>query len=254
MCKDSTWAARLRALTGAQEIEAYRAIDSTNARAKAWARAGAAQGALVIAAGQTAGRGRLGRTFASPADAGLYMTVILWPDGAALERLTIAAAVATCEAIEACTPYRPGIKWVNDLLLGEKKICGILAEAVTSPSGARGAVVGIGVNLAEGALPEELRGIAGALGGVERDALTGRIYQNLLRDALNPSEALLEEYRARSILLGREIDYCEKGVWRHARAEDIGAAGELLVRDEKGALHALRAGEVTMHREEKARK
>ena len=155
MCKDSTWAARLRALTGAQEIEAYRAIDSTNARAKAWARAGAAQGALVIAAGQTAGRGRLGRTFASPADAGLYMTVILWPDGAALERLTIAAAVATCEAIEACTPYRPGIKWVNDLLLGEKKICGILAEAVTSPSGARGAVVGIGVNLAEGALPEE---------------------------------------------------------------------------------------------------
>ena len=107
MCKDSAWAARLRALTGAQEIEAYRAIDSTNARAKAWARAGAAQGALVIAAGQTAGRGRLGRTFASPADAGLYMTVILWPDGAALERLTIAAAVATCEAIEACTPYRP---------------------------------------------------------------------------------------------------------------------------------------------------
>ena len=110
------------------------------------------------------------------------------------------------------------------------------------------------MNLAEGALPEELRGIAGALGGVERDALAGRIYQNLLRDALNPSEALLEEYRARSILLGREIDYCEKGVWRHARAEDIGAAGELLVRDEKGALHALRAGEVTMHREEKARK
>lgn len=139
------------------------------------------------------------------------MTVILWPDGAALERLTIAAAVATCEAIEACTPYRPGIKWVNDLLLGEKKICGILAEAVTSPSGARGAVVGIGVNLAEGALPEELRGIAGALGRQWSATRWRAAFIRICCATLcNPSEALLEEYRARSILLGREIDYCEK--------------------------------------------
>ena len=251
MCKDSAWAARLCVLTGAQEIEAYRVIDSTNARAKAWARAGAAHGALVIAAEQTAGRGRLGRVFASPRGAGLYMTAILWPESAAaLERLTIAAAVAVCDAIEMLTPYRPGIKWVNDLLLGGKKICGILAEAVSSPDGRRGAVVGIGVNLVEDALPEELRAIAGAIGGVERDALCARIYRNLLRRLADSGDALIEAYRARSIIIGREIAYCEKGVWRQALAEGIGAAGELLVRGPDGALRALRAGEVTLHREE----
>lgn len=186
MCKDSAWAARVARAD-------RRARDRSLSRNRFYQRARKGLGACGGCAG---GAGHRRRTNRRAWAAGPYLRLsggrgTLY-DGDPLAgwgrvgTVDIAAAVATCEAIEACTPYRPGIKWVNDLLLGEKKICGILAEAVTSPSGARGAVVGIGVNLAEGALPEELRGIAGALGGVERDALAGRIYQNLLRDAFEP--------------------------------------------------------------------
>lgn len=244
------WEQKLCARIGAPAIEAWDELDSTNIRAKDWARQGAPHGALVIAGAQTAGRGRLGRAFVSPPGAGLYMTVIVWPkDFAAFESLTIAAAVAGCEAIEALTHATPGIKWVNDLMLNGKKICGILSEAVVSPGGARGAVVGIGVNLQESLLPEPLREIAGALDEpVDRDELAARIWENLMRHTDAGGDALIEAYRSRSILIGQDVRYCERGEWREARVEGVGGAGELLVRTADGEARALRAGEVTMHR------
>jgi len=233
------------------EIRAYDITDSTNAQAKQWARQGAPHGAMVIADRQTAGRGRLGREFVSPEKAGVYMTVVLWPGAQAMPLLTCAAAVAVCQAIEALSPVRPGIKWVNDLFVNERKVCGILAEAVSAPSGDAGAVVGIGVNLCAAALPDGLRGIAGDIGAdIARDELAVRIWENLLRWVENASDGqLMQEYRARSFLPGREVQYQQNGEWHAARAVGIGDAGELLVQDAQGHTHVLRAGEVTMHRE-----
>jgi len=132
--------------------------------------AGAARdGEIIIAESQTAGRGRYGRKFFSPPGGGVYLSAVL-----CLEKLpagepaliTALAAVSVCEALEAVTGKSPRIKWVNDIFLDGKKICGILTETVTEPgSGQRFAVVGIGVNLfmPEEGFPEELKGIAGAV-------------------------------------------------------------------------------------------
>jgi len=230
-------------------VRAYDAIDSTNLCAKAWAREGAHHGDWVIAAMQTNGRGRLGRTFESPGDAGIYMTVILFPAEDVIPLLTIAAGVAVAEAIESLAGVQPRIKWVNDLLIGGKKVCGILAEGVTSLDGTRGAVVGIGVNLKKEALPESLSAIAGALeGNISRDELAARIRENLLFWAnAEKKRAMIEKYRSLSCLVGKTIQYCENGAWKTGFAHDIGENGELIVRDDGGALHALIAGEVTLH-------
>ena len=102
-------------------------IPSTNTEAKAMAAAGAPHGTVILADSQTAGRGRLGRSFCSPADSGIYMSVILRPacPPAALMHLTCAAGVAVCNAVETAVGIRPGIKWINDLVLRGKKLGGI---------------------------------------------------------------------------------------------------------------------------------
>ena len=125
-------------------LEYHDTIDSTNNCARELAEAGAPEWTVVLAGNQSAGRGRMGRAFYSPEASGIYMSVVVRPDSDVREAnmLTLAAAAAVAEGVEAVCGQNVGIKWVNDLLLGEKKICGILAEAVTSPSGARGAVVG----------------------------------------------------------------------------------------------------------------
>ena len=126
------------------DVRVFREVDSTNLRLKEAARAGMASApCLLIADSQTAGRGRLGRTFVSPPGAGLYMSLLCAPPaGTGSGGVTILAAVAVCRAIEELTGLSPKIKWVNDLFLGGKKVCGILAEGLEA-----GVILGIGVNL-----------------------------------------------------------------------------------------------------------
>lgn len=247
--RNTEWEASLSALAGGS-IQAYDVIDSTNLCAKAWARDGANHGDWVIAARQTSGRGRLGRTFESPENAGVYMTVILFPEEEKIPLLTVAAAVAVSQAIEEKAGVRAGVKWVNDLILDGLKICGILAEGVISPDGKRGAVVGIGVNLKKDALPDSLAKIAGALDGdIPRDSLAACIREKLVSCVNAEKKSLIETYRSLSILTGKTVNYCEGGVWKTGTATDIGGEGELIVQDSEGNFHALIAGEVTMHRE-----
>jgi BirA family biotin operon repressor/biotin-[acetyl-CoA-carboxylase] ligase len=172
------------------EIYNYQSIDSTNNRAKELAAQGAPHGTAVIAGTQTGGRGRYGRSFASP-PGGLYMSVVLKIAGADTELMTAAAAVAVCRAVERVTGLQPRIKWVNDVLIDGKKVCGILCETV---SGAEWAVAGIGVNT--GAVPEEVQSIAAGLGldGKIREALAGEILKNLLS-----GEEFIDEYKRRLI-------------------------------------------------------
>ena len=131
-------------------IEYFECIDSTNTYAKKMAMQGAAEGTVIIAGHQTGGRGRLGRTFSSPAGMGIYLSVILRPDclPEELMHLTCASAVAASDAVGRVFSSMPGIKWTNDLVLGKRKLGGILTELSVNPTTRKvdWAVVGIGIN------------------------------------------------------------------------------------------------------------
>lgn len=231
-------------------------VDSTNTRAKELALAGAEHGTLIVADRQTAGRGRRGRSFFSPAGTGLYMSLILRPH-VELERfqmVTVAAAVAVCGSVEALTRRRPRIKWVNDIFLegedgAERKVCGILTEAVSDvESGTiESVVVGIGLNVSTRDFSPELCGVAGSLfpEGVLRNRLAADIAGRLmgLQERLGDPE-LIREYRDRSLLLGRDIRYRQDGAERRGRALDVDAQGSLIVRGQDGETVVLRSGEV----------
>ncbi len=229
--------------------------DSTNTQAKKLAADGAEHGTLLLAEEQTAGRGRCGKSFFSPRNAGLYMSLILRPTATVKEpqMVTVAAAVAACRAIETLTDLEPQIKWVNDLYLDGKKICGILTEAVMGfESGViESIVVGIGVDCAleESCLPPELRGLVGALGAgrVSRSRLAAEIAARLLDsfDRLMDRE-LLADYRARSMIFGRTVRFTRGDQHLTAQALDIDDLGALLVTLPTGETLTLSSGEVSI--------
>lgn len=225
-------------------------VDSTNTLAKKMAADGSPHGSVIMAEEQTAGRGRMGRDFYSPAKTGLYMSVILRPQIPMEDalKLTVAAAVAVCRGMEQLSGEEPRIKWVNDIFLHDRKICGILTEAMGDfESGmADSIVVGIGINVKTKDFPEELRGIAGSLGAGNRNALAAAVYRDLMalsKDLTSPE--LMEEYRRRSLVLGREISFSRNGSRRGGRARAINEAGNLIV-DTNDGTEVLRAGEITI--------
>lgn len=230
-------------------IRTYPVCDSTNNRAKEWLLSGDRGEALFAAAEQTAGRGRQGRGFYSPAGSGVYFTVACTPREPLgnIVGITSAAAVATMRAIRELSGRQCEIKWVNDLLLNGKKICGILAEAVTI--GDRTSVlVGIGINLRPANFPPELAEIAGSVGDAEtpRVELIAAVTRNLfpyLRDPGN--REWLDDYRRHSCVVGKEIAFSRGGVVTPAIAVGINDAGELTVRTERGT-ETLRTGEITL--------
>lgn len=226
-------------------VQAEDTVDSTNAVLKAAVRNGDITAPCLLAANaQTAGRGRLGRAFVSPAGTGLYMS-LFYPLSQSAEPggVTILAAVAACRAIEDMTGAQPKIKWVNDLFLRGKKICGILAEGV-----AGGVIVGVGVNVLPppGGFPKEAA-IAGAIGqSLDRSELAGRIGAYLLAGLHRPGDAsVIAAYRARMPLVGREITYLSAGIEKHARVTGVADDGGLMVEGDDGP-QTLRTGEVTL--------
>jgi BirA family biotin operon repressor/biotin-[acetyl-CoA-carboxylase] ligase len=135
----------------------YESVPSTNTEVARLAAEGAAEGLAIVADEQTAGRGRLQRAWSSTKGAGLYFSILLRPN-LALDRwplLTFVAALATGDALLEASQVQTDIKWPNDLLANERKICGILAEAIETPTG-RAVVLGIGINLTNQAFPPEL--------------------------------------------------------------------------------------------------
>ena len=235
-------------------IEAHDCLDSTNTVLKCRAAQGEAAGLVLLADRQTAGRGRMTRSFFSPPGCGLYMSLLVRPAltaGNAL-LLTTAAAVATADAIAAVTGRVTGIKWVNDLFWGDRKVCGILTE---SSLGADGrlvwAVVGIGINVRaprEG-FPPELAEIAGALLPADAPDLRPRLAAEILARcsslfACLPEPTHLEEYRRRSILIGRSVTLSTTD--ERVTVEGIDDACRLLVRDAAGGVRAISTGECSV--------
>lgn len=239
-------------------LKLYQEIDSTNRAAKQAAIAGeAGHGSVILACGQSCGRGRRGRSFYSPSQAGLYLSVILQPKGNLRESLllTTEAAVAVYKAVRKITGIELDIKWVNDLYYKGKKVCGILTEAITDfESGEiQYAVVGIGLNLyeEEGGYPPELRGIAGGLyrnqreaEGVNRNRLAAEIVNCLLDETRELK--LLPEYLDRNMIPGHRIQILDGQQSRSAYAVAICQDGRLKVREEDGSETLLAYGEVSV--------
>lgn len=235
-------------------VYVYEQIDSTNTQAKRLALSGAPHGTLVLADEQTEGRGRRGHSFFSPPRTGLYMSALLRVEALPGDayRFTLAAAVAVCDAIEAELGVRPGIKWVNDVLLNGKKVAGLLTEAVTDfESGlTETVIIGIGINLhePEGGFPEALSEIAAALSDrpLNRNRLAARVADALF-DALALSpEALLEQYRADCVVVGRQIRLLREGGACDALALEVLDDGGLRVRLADGTEQTLRFGEISI--------
>lgn len=234
-------------------VEVYDMIDSTNARAVALARAEAPAPTLILAGGQTAGRGRGTRSFFSPAGVGIYLSLLLRPRIAAesLSLLTPLAAVATAEAIEAMTGTPVGIKWVNDLWIREKKICGILTEGAFRTDGSLAwAVIGIGVNVGPTAFPPEIARVAGSISDLtgtspDRDELTLAILTSLCAHLAHfPAGVQLDGYRRRSILDGRDVTVSRGPETFTAHVLRIDEGGALRLRLASGEEISLSSGEI----------
>ena len=242
-------AAVISALSGA-EARVYGSLASTNDTAKDLA-ACAPEGFTVLAERQTAGKGRRGRSFVSPVG-GLYMSVVLRPEAEASRLPLMTAAVA--DAIESVCGESCSVKWVNDLYLRGRKVCGILAEAVPLTDGGIGAVVvGVGVNFCgNGAdVPEELRGKMGFVFDgeptAERNTLAAEIIKNLVkRSAELGSAAFLGEYRRRCFVPGRQVEFTRGGETVRAKAISIDERCALIVEKPDGTREALSAGEVSV--------
>lgn len=238
----------------------FPSVDSTNTLAKELAARGAPHGTIIIADHQTGGRGRRGRSFHSPAGSGIYFSCILRPGCAPAElmHLTCAAAVAMCDAVEAAAGIRPGIKWTNDLVVGQRKIAGILTELGLAPGGRLDyAVIGIGINCtqAESDFPEEIRRIAGSLHSVtgreiDRSKVAAAMMDALFRmDArlLTDREQILSRYRADCITLGKAVSVVKAdGSIRHGTALDIDNEGALVVRFSDNRTESVNSGEVSV--------
>lgn len=236
-------------------IQCYDSVPSTNTLARRLAAEGAPEGTVVIAHHQSAGRGRLGRQFHSPAHAGLYLSLLLRPEcpPEQLMHLTCAAAVAACDAVEAATGFRPGIKWINDLIAGNKKLGGILTELSISPKTrlVDYAVIGIGINCLRQQFPDALRDIACDLETVtgvpvDREVLAAKLIQSFHQLNLMDKAAIMDRYTHDCVTLGKKITVIQSDTRRNGTALSLDRDGGLTVAFEDGSISTVCAGEVSV--------
>ena len=237
------------------DILFFERTDSTGLEARRAAAEGRDRPALIVAAEQTAGRGRLGRSFYSPNGTGVYVTFLFPVRGrlSDMVSLTCASAVAVMRAIRKTVGKQTEIKWVNDLYWRERKVCGILAESFCV--GARTYLtVGIGINLRPCAFPPALSQIAGSLedSRVKRSDLIASVAEEMVAFLYRPTDtSWLSDYRAHSLVLGKRVYWERNGERREGVAEEIYADGGLAVREDHGETSVLRTGEITLRLLEK---
>ncbi|MBQ7991248.1 MAG: biotin--[Oscillospiraceae bacterium] len=227
-----------------RHMDVFRTVDSTNIFAKKLAEIGAPTGHTVIAESQTEGKGRMGRSFHSPGGQGIYMSVIVRPELsiAQASNLTACCAVAVCEAIEEAADISCGIKWVNDVYIHNKKVCGILTEAAMNVEEGTldYAVIGIGLNVNNTSFPDDISEKATSI-RLEKGEYINRSV--LCADILNHLETRIDsmtdgrfmtDYRARSILDGRNVLITNGDDAYPAKVLGIDEEGRLMIRHQDG--------------------
>ncbi|MBP3305912.1 MAG: biotin--[acetyl-CoA-carboxylase] ligase [Oscillospiraceae bacterium] len=248
----------LKPVCGRLEIHVLPALDSTNSAVREKAMAGAPEGYTIIANHQTRGRGRSGRAFYSPPDTGIYMSLLLRPNYSSSRqavKLTTMAAVATCEAIEAVSEEKAQIKWVNDISVRGKKVCGILTEASFSleDGSLEFVVLGIGINVSppSGGFPVEIKDIAGTVFRESqsdgKNRLTAEFLNRFMRYYSDPDMPdYVDNYRSRSMAIGKEIQVISPNGTKKAVALDVDQDCRLIVRYADGETESLYSGEISI--------
>lgn len=239
-----------------KHVFCFDSIDSTNEEAKRHALAGAPGGSVFVAERQTGGKGRLGRSWASPSGTGLWFSVLLRPGILPLKVsvTTLLAGLAVCRAVRGLTGCEAKIKWPNDIVIGGRKVCGILTEMAAEIDRIDFVVVGIGVNVNSTAFPEPLRRKATSLllesgRPVRRVAVLQDIllqFETLLKRNAESDPAFWEEYKARCVSLGRRVGFTRRGAPARGTAVDVSPQGELIVLLPDGTREAVTSGEVVV--------
>lgn len=231
------------------DIAFFDTIDSTNAEAKRRILSGEVKKNLFIAEAQSDGHGRMGRSFYSPPKSGLYLSFAYACGDLTPSFLSVTAqsAVAVATAVEALTPFSCGIKWVNDIYLGEKKIAGILAESIIYDTAY--IIVGIGVNISTTDFPDELAEKAASINypPLTAEALAEKICENMLFYINNPDDkAYLESYRAHSCILNKRISYTKNNVTLYGTAVSFTDEAHLVIKKDDGSTDILSSGEISL--------
>ena len=241
-----------------RKLDVFKTVDSTNSFAKSLAQLGAPHGHTVISEQQTAGRGRQGKRFHSPNNQGIYLSVIIRPQLPVEYSLAITscAAVAVAEAIEKISKLNCQIKWVNDIFLNGKKVCGILTEASIGieQGGLDYAVIGIGINATNSSFPAELSNIATSISAetgapVNRSQLAAEVLNSLeyRLDNILKSD-FIEEYRRRSMVIGKKINLTRNDVTESVECTGIDGYGRLLVKKADGTEECISSGTITLNK------
>lgn len=260
------------------KVEVFKTIDSTNTEAKrrltSSSRAESLHGTVLFAEHQSAGRGRFSRSFYSPRGAGLYFSLIFCPSVTArIERevpasalYTIISAVIICRCLKALG-FAPQIKWVNDIYLNGKKICGILSEGIIDmeTSSVQAVIIGIGLNVKESNFPPELKNKAGALftetgssfseaeaPSPNRNVLASSIISSLIEAlyGLLSQENLMQEYKSLSLLTGKKVRVLPfAGTPYEVLVLGISDLGHLIIETDDGKKEELISGEVSLELE-----
>jgi BirA family biotin operon repressor/biotin-[acetyl-CoA-carboxylase] ligase len=231
-------------------------IGSTNDRALAWAEDGADEGCVVLADAQSAGRGRLGRTWSSPAGAGIYVSAVLRPPPQAMPLLTMGAGLGVSEGIAAATGLPTHVKWPNDVCVAgrpPRKLAGLLAEAGTTGNRVLHVVLGIGINVLPAAYPPDVAARATSLEGelgravprglVLAECLAG-VWQRYQQLAAGQSSEVLAAWRLRAAAtFGRRVEWDDASGGGRGVARDVDSTGALVVAGDGGVVR-LTAGEV----------
>jgi BirA family biotin operon repressor/biotin-[acetyl-CoA-carboxylase] ligase len=240
------------------DIYCFKTIDSTNNYGKKLAMDGAEEGTIVISDEQTGGRGRLGRTWVSPNGSNIYMSMILrpaiYPSEAA--KITEITAAAVANAIDKVTNLEVGIKWPNDIILDNKKICGILTEMSAELNDINYVIVGIGINVNIHEFPEDIKDIATSIrmtlgGEVSRRKLVINIvkeFEKLYYDFIGTGslKKTVDICKERSVTLGKTVKIINKNTTMIAKAIDISQNGELVIKKDDGEIINIISGEVSV--------
>lgn len=235
-----------------------REVTSTNTLLRQTAMDGAKEGTVLLAQKQTGGKGRMGRAFYSPADTGVYCSILLRPQSLDLcdaANVTTIAAVAACEAIELAGAGSASIKWVNDVFVSGKKVCGILTEGAVDPatSQAEFLIVGVGINVypPRDGFPPELSHIAGSVFPTIRPDGRNRLAAFFLNRFFayyktEEKKVYPARYRKRCFVLGKQILVIRSGKKTPAKALDVDKNCRLLVEYENGKKEYLESGEISI--------
>lgn len=234
-------------------IEYLQTVDSTNRYARALAQQGAPHGTLVLADEQTAGRGRRGRGWISPAGEGVFMSLILRPQAhpSQVARLSLLTALAVAEGIAGETGLDASIKWPNDIVVGGSKVCGMLLEMNADEQSVHDVVAGVGINVHQTAFPEEIARTASSLdllsGRRQSRAALVRAFLGAFERAMALSDAdMMRAYRGRSATLGQRVQVVSLSGTFTGVAEAVTDAGALVVLGDDGERREVLAADVSV--------